>query len=170
MNEAQFAEAIKKYQSPLLTIIYNMVYSWETARDIAQDTFVKLWDFRNRLITGKPSFTLLYRIAINLSIDHLRKKKPDRLELIETIPQELADTHDSKELRQIILFCARQLKPKQQATFLLREIEGFSFEEIGSILDISLSNVSSHLHLARKNIRRMLEAKFQLREENYYEL
>jgi len=170
MNETQYAEIIRKFQSPLLMLIYNMVHSWETARDLAQDTFVRLWDFRDRIITEKPYFTLLYRIAINLAIDHLRKKKPDRLEFIETVPQASSGNHDSDELRQIILFCARQLKPKQQAAFLLRDIEGFSIEEIGSILDMPLSNVSSNLHLARKNIRKMLETKYQLREENYYEM
>jgi len=170
MNEEKFIELIERYQSPLHSLIYKMVHSWETARDLAQDTFVKLWHFRYRIITDTPSFTLIYKIAVNLSIDHLRKKKPDRLEFIEEVPQNSSDNHDFKELREIILFCARQLKSKQQAIFLLRDLEGFSFQEISTILDMPLSNVTSNLHLARKNIKKILERKFQYSEEILYEL
>ena len=81
MSEEQFSIIIEKYQLSVTSLIYKMVSSWETARDLAQDTFVKLWNYRDKIQTDLPSFTLIYKIAMNVSIDFLRKKHPEIKEI-----------------------------------------------------------------------------------------
>ena len=66
MDNENFADIIETYQSAIISIIYKMTKSWESARDLAQDSFIKLWDYRDKIRTDKPIFTLLYKMAVNL--------------------------------------------------------------------------------------------------------
>ena len=77
---------------------------------------------------------------------------------------------EQDEMFHLIVQCSSKLKPKQKAVFLLRDIEGFSFEEIADTLKMSINNIQSNLHLARKNIRCLLESKYQLTWETIYDL
>jgi len=170
MNSEQFTQFIGKYQRPLLSVIYKMVHSWEVAKDIAQEAFVRIWEKYESIKDESRSFYLLYRIAMNLSIDYLRKSKNEtkdiesQLYIINEAPK------DSKELFEIIIQCASQLKPKQKAAFLLRDIEGFDFAEISDVLKTPVENIRSNLNLARKNIKNKLESRYEITEEFFYEL
>jgi len=147
-----------------------MINSWDTAHDLAQDAFVKLWHYRDRISEDKPIFTLLYKIAVNLAIDHQRKSKNRFVELHETFSSTSFENLDNREIYQLILAISDRLKPKQKAIFILRDIEGFSFEEIKSIMNMPIGNVRSNLHLARKNIKNTLESDYNLSQELIYEL
>jgi RNA polymerase sigma-70 factor (ECF subfamily) len=170
MTENQFKEIIERYSQPILNIIHKMIHQQETAYDLSQDVFLKLWQHRKNLDDSKPVFTFIYKIAINLSIDYLRKKPPD---LIENNMLDLMNTNsyeEQEEIFNLIMRCSSELKPKQKAIFLLRDIEGFSFEEIADTLKMSVNNIRSNLHLARKKIRHLLESKYQLTWETLYDL
>ena len=170
MIENQFDEIVDLYSQPILNIIYKMIHHKETAYDLAQDVFTKLWEHRNKFDQQKSIFTLIYKIAMNLSIDYLRKKKPDvyENEILEMVYT--SDPNDQSEIFNLIMQCSSDLKPKQKAVFLLRDIEGFSFEEIAETLRMSVNNIQSNLHLARKRIRYLLETKYQLTLETLYDL
>lgn len=170
MDEERFSEIIDEYQQPIRSVIQKMVNSWDTAHDLCQDTFLKFWDYRNQVDLDKPIFTLLYKIAINIAIDFLRKKKP---EISNIDPEILLSENDSinfKEVYQLILNCSEKLQTKQKAIFILRDIEGFTFEEIKLIMNMPVSNIRSNLHLARKNIKKYMETFFQINQEIIYEL
>jgi RNA polymerase sigma factor (sigma-70 family) len=112
MSEEQFSVIIEKYQIPVISLIFKMISSWETARDLAQDTFVKLWNYRDKIQTDLPSFTLIYKIAMNISIDFLRKKNPG---INEADPENFEDKNTNQkegEFYQLILSCTGDLKPK----------------------------------------------------------
>lgn len=170
MDEDRFSEIIEEHQRAIISVIKKMVVSWDTARDLAQDTFLKLWDYRNKINYDKPLFTLLYKIAINISIDYLRKKRPEPSNLDFEISTFSGDNMGFDEIYQLILGCTEKLKPKQKAVFILRDIEGFSFEEIKNIMGIPISNIRSNLHLARKNIKNYMEDLYQINQEMIYDL
>ena len=170
MNEEQFSALIDKYQVAVISLIYKMISSRESARDLAQDTFIKLWNYRSKIKSDSPSFTLIYRIAVNVSIDFLRKKRPQVQDLDPEAFEDKSTRQERSEVYQLILTCAVDLKPKQRAIFILRDIEGFSFDEIKKILNMPLSNIRSNLHLARKNIKRLLESKYEYSQELLYDL
>jgi RNA polymerase sigma-70 factor (ECF subfamily) len=170
MDRNQFADILEFYQYAVITVIHKMINSWETARDLAQDSFIKLWYNRDKIKEDKPVFTLLYKIAVNLAIDHLRKNKNNIIQIdVATLPTSVENL-DSKEIYQLILAISDRLKPKQKAIFILRDIEGFSFEEIKSIMNMSIGNIRSNLHLARKNIKKSLESEYKYSQEMIYEL
>ena len=170
MDKDQFAEILDIYQSAVISVIHKMINSWETARDLAQDAFVKLWHYRDKVSMEKPVFTLLYKIAVNLAIDHLRKSKNRFVELHDSVSGTSIENYDNKEVYQLVLELSDRLKPKQKAIFILRDIEGFSFEEIKKIMNMPIGNIRSNLHLARKNIKNILESDYNLSQEIVYEL
>ena len=147
-----------------------MINSWETARDLAQDAFINLWHYRDKINEKKPIFTLLYKIAVNLAIDHLRKNKNKFVELDKNLSLTAFENPENRELYNLILAISDRLKPKQKAIFILRDIEGFTFEEIKSIMNMPVGNIHSNLHLARKNIKKTLESEYQYSQEMIYEL
>lgn len=170
MTEIQFKEIIDRYSRPILSIIYKMIQKQEVAYDLSQDVFLKLWQHRKNLNDSKPIFTLIYKIAINLCIDYLRKKTPDTIEN-EILDLMITNTFDEQEeIFSLIIRCSSELKPKQKAIFILRDIEGFTFEEIADTLKMSTNNIQSNLHLARKKIRYLLESKYQFTWESLYDL
>jgi RNA polymerase sigma-70 factor (ECF subfamily) len=170
MIENQFDEIVDRYSQPIWSIIFKMVHHKETAYDLTQDVFTKVWEHRNKFDHQKQIFTYIYKIAMNLSIDYLRKNKPDIIEteLLELINS--SDPDDQDELFNLIVQCSSDLKPKQKAVFLLRDIEGFTYKEIAETLKMSVNNIQSDLHLARKKIRHLLESKYQLTLETLYDM
>lgn len=170
MTEKAFDEIVDRYARPILFIIRKMIGRREEADDLVQNVFVKLWEYRSALDLSKPVFTLLYKMAMNQSIDYLRKMKtqtaePEIMEFITAPPLE-----ENEELQEIISKCSDHLKPKQKAVFLLRDMEGFEFEEISEILQIPVANIRSNLHLARKRIRELLEVRYQINLEYMHDL
>lgn len=170
MTESVFNEIIDRYGSPIISVIYKMIQDNEIAQDLAQDVFVRLWENRNSIDLSKPIFTYLYKLAMNRSVDYLRKKKPQSTEneILELMVSQKPE--DTEELFQLIIKCADFLKAKQKAVFILRDIEGFKFDEIAKVLEMPLSNIQSNLHLARKRVRELLETKYQVNWEYIYDL
>jgi len=168
MTKEQFNNFILQYQQPIISIIYKMVFSWESARDLAQESFIRLWKLKDQLIKDKPVFTLLYRIAMNLSIDFLRK---NRNLIFEDINENTYDPQEhSKEFTNILFDCCKKLKPQQRAVFNLRDLEGLTFEEISDILETPVVNIRSNLHLARKNVKQILYDVYEIDEEYFNEM
>ena len=169
LNHKTFSAIIERYQKPIIALLYKMVHSWETARDLAQDTFLKLWDNRKKIDLSKPLFTYLYKIAMNLSIDYLRKAK---FEFANTDQLNIADEANpdfSFELAQIIRNCCSKLRPKQKAVFVLRDLEGMDFVTIQKVLNEPLNNIHNNLSLARKNIKNMLEIEYNITKDFFYD-
>lgn len=170
MTTKDFNDAVQKYQRPLLSVIQKMVHSHEVARDMVQDSFIRFWKSYRETEFNKSVFSLLYRIAMNLAIDHLRKQNSTLVQSDEYIEDKGYIPGDNSELYQIILECAARLKPRQKAAFILRDIEGLDFNEISQILTLPVENIRSNLHLARKNIKNLLEVNYELNQEFFYEL
>jgi RNA polymerase sigma-70 factor (ECF subfamily) len=170
MDKKQFTDILDMYQTAVISVLYKMINSWETARDLAQDAFINLWHYRDKIDEEKPIFTLLYKIAVNLAIDQIRKTKKNYVELDNNLNVSSVENLDNRELYQLILAISDRLKPKQKAIFILRDIEGFTFEEIKSIMNMPIGNIRSNLHLARKNIKIILESEYNYSQEMIYEL
>lgn len=168
MTHEHFNDIVLQYQKPVISVIYRMVFSWETARDLAQEVFLKLWKARTKVISDRPVYTLLYRIAMNLSIDYLRKKRNPVYEGIDE--NVYNDKNEISEFNKILSNCCNKLNPKQRAVFNLRDIEGLTFEEISEVMETSIGNIRSNLHLARKNIRQILFDVYQIDEEYFNEM
>jgi RNA polymerase sigma-70 factor, ECF subfamily len=179
-REAAYRELIRRYERPVFSLVLRMVRDRELAEDLTQDTFVKVLNHIDRY---RPEFKLsswLFKIANNVAIDHLRRRSIDTVSMdgsphAETsdaveatafevgIPQESAlEELAARELGSEIERAIAQLRPEYRSCILLRHVEGRSYEEIATTLDLPLGTVKTYIHRARHELRKALE---HLRQE-----
>lgn len=174
-REAAFRELIRRYERPVFSLVHRMVRDRETAEELAQDTFVKAL---NNIERYSPEFKLsswLFKIANNLAIDHLRKARLPTVSLsgspdattaaqIEATSFEVAghapsalESLEARELGSAIEQAISRLRPEYRSCIIMRHVEGRSYEEIATTLDLPLGTVKTYIHRARHELRQALE-------------
>jgi RNA polymerase sigma-70 factor, ECF subfamily len=178
-REPAFRELVRRYERPVFSLIFRMVRDRETAEDLAQDTFIKVL---NNIDRYRPEFKLsswLFKIANNVTIDHLRRRQLATVSLdgsphaataaeaqatsldVESRGQSALEAIESRELGSAIEQAIGKLRPEYRSCILLRHVEGRSYEEIAATLDLPLGTVKTYIHRARHELREALE---ELRE------
>jgi len=148
-DEDGFREFIKKHKAQIFKTIYSFCGNTSDAEDIAQEVFISVWK-NIKKFKGKSSIsTWLYRITINKCIDWMRKKKM-HVELNENLD---LMQEKSNETRYIVEKILSKLPEKYKTVVILREMDGFSYEEISKILKTSKDNVKVLLFRARERMR-----------------
>ena len=174
-RDAAHRELIKRYERPVFSLVFRMVRNRELAEDLAQDTFIKVLNHIDRY---RPEFKLsswLFKIANNVAIDHLRRRQLDTVsmdgsphamtaEAVESTRFDVPDSSENaldemeaKELGSAIERAIALLRPEYRACIMLRHVEGRSYEEIATTLDLPLGTVKTYIHRARHELRRALE-------------
>jgi RNA polymerase sigma-70 factor (ECF subfamily) len=163
-REPAFRELVRRYERPVFSLVYRMVRDREVAEDLAQDTFVKVLNHIDRYSPEFKFSSWLFKIANNVAIDHLRRRRLDTVSIDgapdatsaseqESPLEELA----SRELGSAIERAIGALRPQYRACIMLRHVEGRSYEEIAATLDLPLGTVKTYIHRARHELRRALE-------------
>lgn len=163
---AAFGELVRRYQDRLYNMVAHTIGCAVEAEDVVQDTFVQAYTKLASFRQDSHFYTWLYRIAVNSAISRRRKKRPvlsvDQQQ--ETIGSEPMDSGESpgdrleREERADQLHTALdQLNEEHRAILVLREMEGFCYEEIADILEMPIGTVRSRLHRARSHLRDQLE-------------
>jgi RNA polymerase sigma-70 factor (ECF subfamily) len=174
-REPAFRELVRRYERPVFSLIFRMVRDRETAEDLAQDTFIKVL---NNIDRYRPEFKLsswLFKIANNVTIDHLRRRQLATVSLdgsphaataaeaqatsldVESRGQSALEAIESRELGSAIEEAIGKLRPEYRSCILLRHVEGRSYEEIAATLDLPLGTVKTYIHRARHELREALE-------------
>jgi RNA polymerase sigma-70 factor (ECF subfamily) len=133
------------------------------AEELAQEAFLKTWQYLANGHEVENLRAFLYRVANNLIIDHSRKKKEERLDnLLETSP-DIEPTEDARgeleaaELAEEAKAAMAGLRPEEREILTLRYIDELDLKEIAEVLDITVNNVSVRLNRAMKALRKELE-------------
>jgi RNA polymerase sigma-70 factor (ECF subfamily) len=159
-----FEELVRKYQDKIYNLCCYMLHDPDTARDAAQETFLKAYS-RLKDFRGECAFySWLYRIAVNTCLDEKRKSHEvtDSMETtpaVEDIPSSGPSAerlYQSKETGRAIQAALQKLPDGLRAAIVLKEMEGLSYEEIGDTLAISVGTVKSRISRAREELRRLL--------------
>ena len=149
-----FDELVTRYRTRIFAMIYNMVHNVQDAWDLAQESFIKAWKSIKRFRGRSSFYTWMYRIAMNVTIDWLRKKQvkgagmefDDALQLREidpaskTVPKADPLPHERMERTEIrakIDKAIAQLSPEHRAVILMKEIEEMQFRDIASLQFLS---------------------------------
>src|SRR2546421_1066822 len=169
-DEDAFAELVARYRNPITSYIYRMTSDYDGAVDLAQETFMRVYRAAARYQTTHAFSTYIYRIATNLAISELRKRKRRRLVSLTGLltsadgqePRDF-DAPDERPLQDVSLvdFERRQfvkraistLPEKYRAPLVLRDVEGKSYDEIAAILQTSDGTVKSRINRARNFLR-----------------
>ena len=176
-DEAAFAEIVNRYRNPLTNYLFRMLNDYEEAVDLAQETFVRVYFAIERYHTDYAFSTYIYRIATNLAISEIRKKKRRKLLSLtsffqtedsaeaqefhppdgKSLPDEdLIETERSRTIEKAIA----TLPDKYRAPIVLREIQELSYEEIAQILGLGLGTTKSRISRARGLLREKLKQYF----------
>ncbi|MCK2020701.1 RNA polymerase sigma factor SigW [Peribacillus frigoritolerans] len=165
-----FGEIVEIYKDKVFQICFRMLGNRQEAEDLAQEAFVRAYvNIRSFNITMKFS-TWLYRIATNLCIDRLRKKKPDcyldaevagteGLNMYSQIASDMAKPEEeveSLELQETIQVEIMKLPEKYRSVIVLKYIEELSLKEISEILDLPVGTVKTRIHRGREALRKQL--------------
>jgi RNA polymerase sigma-70 factor (ECF subfamily) len=174
-REAAFRELIRRYERPVFSLILRMVRDRETTEDLAQETFIKVLNHIDRYSPEFKFSSWLFKIANNVAIDHLRRRRLDTVSMdgsphaasqaeieastfdLEAQQETPLEELEARELGSAIEQAIGRLRPEYRACILLRHVEGRSYEEIATTLDLPLGTVKTYIHRARHELRRALE-------------
>lgn len=154
MTEREYNECVNQYADNVYRFILKNLRHEEDARDVVQTAFEKMW--RNREdVDAARSKSYLFTVAYHQMIDHIRKVK--RIQLKEEF-NECSRVQDrpANNLKKILEEALARLSETQRSLVLLKDYEGYSYEEIGRITGLSESQVKVYLHRARVQLKEYL--------------
>jgi RNA polymerase sigma-70 factor (ECF subfamily) len=154
MTERDYNECVNLYADNVFRFIVKNIRHEEDAKDIVQTAFEKLWRNREMVNTEKTK-SYLFTVAYNQMIDHIRKTK--RILLKEEFKAETRTYQQPvSNLKKNLQDALNTLNETQKSLVLLKDYEGYSYEEIGQITGLNESQVKVYLHRARINLRNYL--------------
>lgn len=176
-DDDAFAILVGRYRNQITNYIYRMLNDYEEAVDLAQETFVRVFRAADRYQTTFAFSTYIYRIATNLAISELRKRKRRKLfsmtglfqskdgdQPMEFNPPDsrplIDETLVDEERRAAVSRAIGTLPDKYRAPLVLRDVEGKAYEEIAQILDMNEGTVKSRISRARGLLKEKLKAYF----------
>jgi RNA polymerase sigma factor (sigma-70 family) len=154
MTEREYNECVRLYADNVYRFILKNLRHEDDARDVVQSAFEKMWQRREEVAYDK-SKSYLFTVAYHQMIDHLRKAK--RVVLKEEFPEQVNIYHKpANNLKKILEEALARLSETQRSLVLLKDYEGYSYEEIGRITGLSESQVKVYLHRARIQLKNYL--------------
>lgn len=164
-EERAFQELVDRYQTRLLNFIYRTIGDRERAEDLVQEVFIRVYRHLHRFDRSKKFSTWIYTIASNLAKNELRNRSRNPLVLFQAIRKNWQDEdrplqfedptsrpddlYRKRHLRDLVEQSVDQLPEHHRQVFVLRELEGKSYEEIAEITECNLGTVKSRLNRAR---------------------
>jgi len=173
-----FEELIKRYKKSVINIIYRFLGDRDEAEDLALEVFLRVYKSVKRYRIEAKFSTWLYKIAVNLSLSELKKRRKHfSISLNAPIttdkggPRELIDELvdlspspekilEEKERNFLIKKAIGLLPPEQRMVIILQIYEGLSYKEISKTLDCSVKSVESKLYRARISLKKRLRSYF----------
>ena len=156
MTRKEFNKSVDLFADGLYRFILKNIRDVEKARDIVQETFTKTW-LKVEEIDFDKIKSYLFTTAYRTMIDLIRRN--DRFARSETMDFESNRTYNNySDLKEILDMALAQLPEIQRSVVLLRDYEGYSYEEIGAITDLTESQVKVYIFRARKSLKTYLQS------------
>jgi RNA polymerase sigma-70 factor, ECF subfamily len=172
-----FDALVDRYQTRLLNFIYRTVGDRERSEDLVQEVFIRVHRHLARFDRAKKFSTWIYTIASNLAKNELRNRSRNPIVLFQTMtsgwddeerPLEFEDPtarpddlFRKRHVRSLVEQTVAQLPQHHREVFVLRELEGRSYEEIAEITHCNLGTVKSRLNRARSSFAEIIEPALQ---------
>ena len=166
-----FGEIVRHHEDRLYNTIYRLVGSAEDARDLLQDTFVKAYENLETFRGGSSLYTWLFRIAVNTSLSHRRRRKWVQMSVpagndddpnpgnavADTATVDPADGLVTAETETLVQEAINGLDDEHRTVVVLRDIQHCDYRQIAEILEVPPGTVKSRLHRARMMLRDKLQ-------------
>ncbi len=171
-NRDAFGVFVRRHQKRIFRLAVHMLRDATEAEDVVQETFVRAWQALARFEGNSQPFTWLYRIAVNLSLNTIRTRKPRKQAAHEDDPRveawladkapTTADPSVAAEQKQLALALAQgidQLSDTLRTTLILVCVEGLPHESVSAILGCPEGTVAWRVHEARRKLREHLDGR-----------
>lgn len=160
-----FGNLVQKYQQYAFNLAFRIVCNEDDARDVVQESFIKMWKNMHRYNPNIKFSTWMYTIVTNSAIDHQRSARKNNLVNIDDFHDKIVHMEtanpenklDNKETGQLINLISGALPVTQKLVFVLRDLQGLSSNEVSAILNLSASSIKSNLYHARKVVGEKLK-------------
>src|SRR5690606_867733 len=172
-NKRAFTELAERYHARLINFVYRTTGDRERSEDLVQETFIRVYRHLHRFDQSKKFSTWVYTIASNLAKNELRNRSRNPLVLFQTIRKSWEgderqlewedntyrpdDRYRKRHLRQMVEAAVSELPEHHRTVFVLREMEGKTYEEIAEITGCNLGTVKSRLNRARNSFAVLIE-------------
>ena len=155
MDEQQFNQSVNLYADRVYRFVLKNLGHAEDAKDVVQSSFEKLWKNRTQVDPAKIK-SFLFTIAYHQMIDLIRKNK--RISLKDDFGEEALGVYKAPQTqaKKILDQALERLNETQKSLVMLKDYEGYSYEEIGEITGLNPSQVKVYLHRARTHLRNYL--------------
>ena len=154
MTEREYNDCVNNYSDNVYRFILKNLRNEEDSRDVVQTAFEKMWIHRDEVDASK-SKSYLFTVAYRQMIDHIRKVK--RIQLKDEFNENAkVQNKPANNLKKILDEALARLSETQRTLVLLKDYEGYSYEEIGQITNLSESQVKVYLHRARVQLKEYL--------------
>ncbi|WP_347489348.1 sigma-70 family RNA polymerase sigma factor [Desulfoscipio sp. XC116] len=167
-NEA-FEQLIKIYQNKVYALCYQLTNNQSDAQDLAQEAFVKAYRSLSGFRSEADFGTWIHRITVNLWINTKRRQRPevsldatlttDKGEMTFDVPSDEEtpeETLERKEFNSLVKMALNDLSEEHRTVLLLREMQGYNYDEIAQITNCSLGTVKSRINRARLNLKQKI--------------
>jgi RNA polymerase sigma factor (sigma-70 family) len=156
MTVSEYNSCVDKYSDGVYRFILKNIKDDDTARDIVQESFVKMWE-KVKDISSEKAKSYLFTTAYHTMIDHIRKTQ--RLSPLEgTYENRLQDYNSFNDLKGIIDEAVARLPEIQRTVVLLRDYEGYAYDEIGEITGLNESQVKVYIFRARTTMKQYISS------------
>jgi len=151
MTEREYNECVNLYADNVYRFILKNLRLEEDAKDIVQTSFEKLWKNKETVENAK-SKSFLFTVAYNQMIDHIRKNK--RINLKDDFNENIKVGYQQhSSIKKTLMDALNRLNETQRSLVMLKDYEGYNYEEIGEITGLNSSQVKVYLHRARLTLR-----------------
>lgn len=157
-----FAEIVARYKDKMITLVYRYVYDLETAEDLAQEVFLRVFRAM-RTYKKKAKFkTWLFTIAMNLAKDELKRRARHPVTLSQGNSYQQKDPTERLSLSDSINSALSKLQGDEREVLILREIQGLNYDEIAELTLVPLGTVRSRLARARLHFKEVYKRNYEL--------
>jgi RNA polymerase sigma-70 factor (ECF subfamily) len=163
-----FTELMRRYQERVYWVARRIVGSHDDADDVVQETFVKAYLALGEFRGDSSFFTWIYRIAVNLSLNALRKRQvlnylheSELLSRILPSPDDPAKDLENSESESALQRAVATLPEKQKAVFVMRYFDEMTYEEIGRVLKTSVGGLKANYFHALRKVREYMRHEIQ---------
>ena len=179
-----FEQLIVQYEKKAYNIAFRIMGNEEDAKDMTQEAFIRIFKSIGSFKEQSSFSTWMYRIVTNICLDELRRRKNERLtyggSIEETIDSNTEDSrilgspskdtpesaYEKLEKKQAIMKAINELNTDYKSVIVLRDIQGFSYDEISKMLDCSSGTVKSRINRARNILKDKLKGMLELSVKN----
>ncbi|AUS98714.1 RNA polymerase subunit sigma-24 [Clostridium thermosuccinogenes] len=177
-----FEQLIEDYQKRVFNIALRMIGNYDDANELAQEVFIRIFKSIKDFKEESSLSTWIYRITTNVCLDEIRKRKNKNVVSLDEevkleegdLQRQVEDTRptpdviaEKNEVRKLVKDAIMSLPEEQRTVIILRDIQGFSYEEIAKIMKCPEGTVKSRINRSRQILRDRLKPKMELLKGDY---